>query len=153
MDIGDLVAASTYFFESDPAQVGDLERMIFAGYLAGLRHAGWAGDERLVRLGYTISVALRMGVTLPGWAAVMLDPASGVNVAAMYGRSAEEVLAGWVTLAEFSLDRADEARQLMAKCNYSGCIKLDRHLLYLDGSLMVWRCTAPRKVPVKWPGG
>jgi len=115
MDIGDLVAASTYFFDSDPDQVGELERMIFDGYLAGLRHAGWAGDERLVRLGYTISVALRLGVTLPGWSAVMLDPASGVNVAAMYGRSAGEVLAGWVTLAEFSLDRADEARQWMAK--------------------------------------
>jgi hypothetical protein len=115
MDIGDLVANSTYFFDSDPAQVGELERIIFAGYLAGLRHAGWAGDERLVRLGYTISAALRTGVTLPGWAAVMLDPAAGVNSIAMYGRSAEEVLAGWVALTEFLLDRADEARQLMAK--------------------------------------
>lgn len=81
--------AGTYFFDSEPAQVDELEGIIFAGYLAGLRHAGWA--------------------------AVMLDPASDVNVAAMYGRSAEEVLAGWVTLAEFLLDRADEARQLMAK--------------------------------------
>ncbi len=54
-----------------------------------------------------------MGATLPDWAAVMLDPASGVNVTAMYGRPAEEVLAGWVTLTEFLLDRADEARRLM----------------------------------------
>ncbi|MBI3958829.1 MAG: hypothetical protein HY328_08470 [Chloroflexi bacterium] len=55
------------------------------------------------------------GATLPGWAAVMLDPASGVNVPAMYGRPAAEVLAGWVMLCEFCLDRADEARRLMQR--------------------------------------
>jgi hypothetical protein len=33
--------------------------------------------------------ALRMGATLPGWAAVMLDPASGINAATMYGRPAD----------------------------------------------------------------
>jgi hypothetical protein len=37
--------------------------------------------------------------------------------------------------------------------NYSGSIKLDRHLPYGDGSLIVWRYTVPRKVPVKLPRG
>lgn len=115
MDIGELVATSTHYFDSDPAKVAALERTVFDGYLSGLRNAGWTGDERLVRLGYTACAALWMGATLPGWAAVMLDPASGVNVMAIYGRPAEEVLAGWVTLTEFLLDRADEARQLMER--------------------------------------
>lgn len=115
MDIGELVATSTYFFDSDLTHVAELERVVFNGYLAGLRNAGWRGDERLVRLGYTACAALWMGATLPGWAAVMLEPTAGVNVTAMYGRPAEEVLAGWVMLTEFLLDRADEARQLMAR--------------------------------------
>jgi hypothetical protein len=39
--------------------------------------------------------------------------------------------------------------QSIVICNYSGCIKLDRHLPYSDGSLIAWRYAAPRKVPVK----
>lgn len=113
MDIGELVATSTYFFESEPADVAALERTVFDGYVAGLRAAGWQGDADLARLGYTACAALWMGATLPGWAAVMLGPASDVNAAAMYGRPAEDVLAGWVSLTEFLLDRADEARRLM----------------------------------------
>ena len=50
---------------------------------------------------------------LPGWAALMLPPESGTNVQAMYGHSVEEVLAGWVQLDAFCLDRADEARALI----------------------------------------
>lgn len=113
MDLGELVASSTYFFESEPTDIAVLEAAVLNGYLSGLRDSGWAGDARLVRLGYTACAALWMGATLPGWAAVMLDPASGVDVLAMYGRPVEEVLAGWVTLTEYLLDRADEARRLM----------------------------------------
>lgn len=115
MDIGELVATSAYFFEYDLSDFEEVERAVFQEYVAGLRAAGWTGDARLARLGYTACAALWMGVTLPGWAAVMLDPASGVNVKAMYGRPAEEVLSGWVTLTEFLLDRADEARMLMVR--------------------------------------
>jgi hypothetical protein len=39
------------------------------------------------------------------------------------------------------------------RSNYSGCIKLDRHLPYSHVSLVTWRHTAPRKVPVKFAGG
>jgi hypothetical protein len=113
MDMGELIATSTYFFESDPAQVGELEATVLDGYLAGLRTAGWMGDARLVRLGYLSSAALWMGATLPGWAAYMLGGDFTCDVLAMYGRPAAEVLAGWVTLTEFLLERADEARWLM----------------------------------------
>jgi Phosphotransferase enzyme family len=114
-DLGELVATSSHFFDSDPSQVAALEATVFASYLEGLRTTGWSGDERLVRLGYVSCAALWMGATLPGWAAIMLDPAAGGNVQAMYGHPAEEVLAGWVTLTEFLMDRADEARILMAQ--------------------------------------
>jgi hypothetical protein len=112
-DMGELVATSVYFFEVDPADADALEATVFEAYLAGLREAGWSGDSRLARLGYTSSVALWMGATLPGWAALMLGEGSEINTTSMFGRPAEELLAGWATLAEFSLDRANEARSLM----------------------------------------
>ncbi len=115
MDLGELVATSAYFFEVEVGEVGELEATVLDGYLAGLRDAGWSGDPRVVRLGYLVSALLWMGATLPGWAAVMLPDEAGINVPAMYGRSADAVLAGWVTLTEFLLSRADEARQLMGK--------------------------------------
>ncbi len=122
MDMGELVATSTYFFDSHPSDVEVLEREVFSCYVDGLRAGGWNGDARLARLGYTACAALWMGATLPGWTAIMLDPASGVNVTAMYGRPAEEVLAGWVTLAEFLLARADEARTLMQTLNLASAV-------------------------------
>jgi hypothetical protein len=54
-----------------------------------------------------------MGATLPGWAAWMVPDDSGVNVQAMFGQPRETVLAGWVSLTEFLMERADEARSLM----------------------------------------
>lgn len=45
----------------------------------------------------------------------MLDPAAGINVQAQYGHPAEEVLAAWVALTEFFMDRTDEVRTLMAQ--------------------------------------
>lgn len=111
--MGELVANSTYLIESDPADVAALSSAVFDGYIAWLRAAGWTDDTSLARLGYTASAALWMGAALPGWTALMLDPAAGVNVTAMYGRSADEVLAGWVTLTEFCLEQADKARGLM----------------------------------------
>jgi hypothetical protein len=112
-DIGELVATSMYLFEIDPTDAEALEATVFDAYLAGLHEAGWSGDSRLARLGYTSSVGFWMGASLPGWAALIFGEGSTIDATAMYGRPAEEVLAGWVTLAAFSLDRADEARSLM----------------------------------------
>lgn len=46
-------------------QIAELDRLIFTGYMAGLRDAGWQGDERLVRFGFTALVALKAGVADP----------------------------------------------------------------------------------------
>jgi hypothetical protein len=113
MDMGELVANSSFFFDSDPLHVAELEPTVVDGYLDGLRAGGWSGDPRLVRLGYLISAVLWMGATLPGWAAWMVPDDSGVNVQAMFGQPRETVLAGWVSLTEFLMERADEARSLM----------------------------------------
>jgi hypothetical protein len=51
--------------------------------------------------------------TLPGWTPFTLPPDSGDPIQPMDGHSAKEVLASWVHLNDFCLDRADQARSLM----------------------------------------
>jgi hypothetical protein len=36
-----------------------LDRIVFEGYLQGLRESGWNGESRLVRLGYVTTSVLR----------------------------------------------------------------------------------------------
>ena len=42
-------------------QIAELDQLIFSGYVTGLRDAGWQGDERLVRFGFTALVVLKAG--------------------------------------------------------------------------------------------
>ena len=116
-DLGELIGTSMFFFEYSPTDAETLEAAILEGYLAGLADNGLTLDARLVRLGYLISLSVWMGLQLPGWSAWMLSPDSEFNVQAMYGRKAEDVLAGWVQLDSFCLDRADEARTLIQQIN------------------------------------
>ncbi len=60
-----LFAGTLQFFEVEIARIAELEGLIFAGYLAGLRMAGWQGDERLVRFGFTALAALKHGMADP----------------------------------------------------------------------------------------
>lgn len=54
-----LVAVSLYYqgFSADYAD--QLDRTVFAGYVEGLRQAGWTDDPSLARIGYTCAMALR----------------------------------------------------------------------------------------------
>jgi hypothetical protein len=111
-DLGELVGNSMYFFDYDPQDVESLEATLLDGYLAGIADNRVKIDPRLVRLGYLISLSFWMA-TLPGWTTFMLPPESGIDVPAIDGHSVEEVLAAWVRLNAFCLDRADEARSLI----------------------------------------
>jgi hypothetical protein len=48
-DMGQLIANTTKFFNSNPAKVGELESVVLDGYVAGLRDGGWTGDPQLAR--------------------------------------------------------------------------------------------------------
>ncbi len=58
-DLVSLVAVSLYYdgFSHDFAE--QLDRGVFAGYIAGLRQAGWTDDARLARIGYICAMTLR----------------------------------------------------------------------------------------------
>lgn len=54
-----LVAVSLYYdgFSADYAE--RLDKTVFAAYIEGLRQAGWVGDSKLARIGYTCAMVLR----------------------------------------------------------------------------------------------
>jgi hypothetical protein len=112
-DLGDLVAQAAWFCDVDVAALSGVEEAAFAGYRSGLRATGWDGDERLVRLGFALQAAARMGACMPGWAVLMLEGERAASSAALYRRPVDEVLTAWRALAEWSLERADEARALV----------------------------------------
>jgi hypothetical protein len=112
-DLGKLLENSMLLFDYDPFDAKTLTAAGYQAYLEGIAAAGAQVDPRLVRLGQLISAAFWIAAAGPGWAALMLAPESGNDIPAMYGRTAEEALAGWAALTRFCLDGADEARSLI----------------------------------------
>ncbi len=66
-DLVSLVAVSLYYAGYTQAYARELDDVVFAAYLRGLRDAGWRGDRRLARIGYAC------GMTLRGLAGVKQD--------------------------------------------------------------------------------
>jgi len=58
-EIATLFAASLTFTVIEIDRITELDGLIFAGYVAGLRDAGWQGDSRLARFGYAATAALK----------------------------------------------------------------------------------------------
>ncbi len=57
-----LCIVSVMFMEVPASSALALEEVAFAGYLDGLREAGWRGDPRQVLLGYTVAGLLRFSL-------------------------------------------------------------------------------------------
>jgi hypothetical protein len=90
-----------------------LDAALFEGYLAGLREAGWNGDPRGVRLGYTAAVALRYALSC--WPVrAFNDYATRVRIEQSHDHSIEELVDWAAEFRAIALDRADEARSLAA---------------------------------------
>jgi hypothetical protein len=91
-----------------------LDAVCFGNNVAGLREAGWAGDERVVRLRFTAAAALRYSVgTLPFELSMVTDPALRPIVEALIGRPLEDVVEALAELWPFQFGLADEARALL----------------------------------------
>ena len=118
-DPGNLVPDSVFDLRHPASILRDLDGAVFTGYVAGLREAGWDGDERLIRLGMTATACKYdwiAGATL--WRA-----AQGTETQPIYGgvRVEPDVLFG--TRAEvlrLMLDWATEARGLAADLGLGG---------------------------------
>jgi hypothetical protein len=112
-DLACLVGASALWFHAPSVQLAELDEVAFDGYVRGLRDVGWRGDSRQARLGYAVTATLRFSFT-PIVEAFALTPEGQERVEKLFGRPFEEVTDNSVLVRRFIIQRADEARQLMA---------------------------------------
>jgi hypothetical protein len=111
-EIANLLAASLIWFEYDAAEAGLLDEAVFAGYLDGLREAGWQGDARLVRLGYTAACALRWGVVGLWWLRSLSDTVKQADLERQWRRPVPQLVSQWAKTTSYVLGLAREANQL-----------------------------------------
>jgi hypothetical protein len=112
-ELSPLVWASLTFFEIELEEARALDPLVFEGYVAGLREAGWRGDVRQARFGYVASAALRYGIPLLWGLADALDESRHAAVEQQFGRPVEEVLKRHAEGTYLLLDLAEEARGLL----------------------------------------
>ena len=113
--IAPLVFSSLLDNRMDVVRAEALDKRVFAGYVRGLREAGWQGDPSTARFGYAASLALRYGLScLRRPLDYGLDKSGQSWVEQVRGRPIEEVLDHFAAVHRFVLDRADEARELLA---------------------------------------
>lgn len=90
------------------------ENFVYTGYLAGVRQAGWQGDEALMRLGYTAAIALS---TTALHTYFLRDILSDETIARAYEQAAGKpypvICQDYRTSLEFCLDRGEEALTLL----------------------------------------
>ena len=114
-DIAPLVFYSFLDDRMDVAQAEALDERVFAGYVSGLQAAGWRGDPKAARFGYAASLALRYGLScLRRPLMYGLDKSGQTWVDQVRGRPIGEVLDRFAAVHRFVLERADEARELLA---------------------------------------
>jgi hypothetical protein len=111
-EIANLLAASLIWFAYDAAQAKHLDETVFAGYLAGLREAGWAGDFRLARLGYTAACALRWGLVGLWWSRSLNNAQEQADLEKKWNHPVPELVSQWAKTTCYVLGLADEAAQL-----------------------------------------
>ena len=111
-DLADLVGLAAWFCDIQITELPAVTDATFAAFEDGLRTAGWDDDPRLIRFGYAMAIALRLGACMPGWAVFMLGPERAQSSELLYARPAESVLGAWIALESVFLDLADEARDL-----------------------------------------
>jgi hypothetical protein len=117
-DLWGLVGGSVMVREWEPDAVAELDAIAYPAYLAGLAEAGWSGDPDLVRLGYTAGTALGIGATMPLGLGLFAKEEMRELDMRKFGLSPEELSRGWVKLEAYSLQCADEARQIMDRLGW-----------------------------------
>jgi hypothetical protein len=111
-DAADLIAASYSTFGITSATPEEFSEVVFAGYLAGLRAAGWQGGEHLARFGYAAYAALKY-CSLLLWLPDVLDEQRWPQWEQMAGRPMAEFIHQQAVLTEYLLELAAEAHRLI----------------------------------------
>ena len=109
-----MVGGSCLLGEWDVWNSVELEDAVLTAYLEGLRLAGWQGVPSSVRLGYVTWLALQFGLVGPTLTAIWTHEDRQARAAELFGGTPEDLAQRWRMLTSFSLERAEEARVLLA---------------------------------------
>jgi hypothetical protein len=108
-----LVLASVSFFEIELSQGQALQDVVFEGYLAGLRDAGWQGDPRQVRLGYTAASLRYRFADLWRVLPLFADERLHGMAKRLMGRPIEQIADLYAQVGDLVDRLTDEARELV----------------------------------------
>ena len=111
-DVGNLVPDAVFDLFVPARDLPELDRVVYAGYLAGLREAGWDGDARLVRLGMC-ALAIKY-VWLPPLMLVRAGDATQLDYGGTATVDAARRYAERGQVFTFLMGWAEEARELAA---------------------------------------
>ncbi|MCY3573138.1 MAG: phosphotransferase [Chloroflexi bacterium] len=111
-----LVALALYYSGFTQEYAARLDQAVFHAYIEGLREAGWQGDARLARIGYTCGMTLRGLAGVKQDINLLIDPSQHQELRNVHERdSVEDIAAFFAEVRRFRLVRiAREARRLLA---------------------------------------
>jgi hypothetical protein len=116
-EIAAMVTATLQFLDVPVDDARALGDEVLAGYVEGLRDAGWTGDRSGVELGFKASAALLMGLAGAGlWFEGFRNGTMTEALAEqIVGRSVDELGAAWPVAQSYFLDLGDEALESWAR--------------------------------------
>ena len=112
-DIANLVLDSIWMFRIESDDLLEYEQFVWQGYLAGLREAGWHGDEREVRFVYAAVAALRFGLLAGHLLQTANDSSVHSELEERYKRSIETIFRDRARCVHHALLLGDEALMLL----------------------------------------
>jgi len=123
VDVAPLVVGSVLLYEADIDALPALEAVALNAYVAGLRRAGWRGDERDVWFAYAAAAALRYGAYGAVRVRTLLDERQHAWAEQVVGRPLPEFVDRLAVVRDLALARAEAAARA------TGRIGIERRLL------------------------
>lgn len=114
-DLVMLVSGTVFVVDWEPARVAELDAAAWEAYARGLAAGGMGDWIEQARLGYLLWSALFYGPALAGVLAYAFQAETEDSLQRVFGCSFATFTAAMVTLADFTLTCADEARTLLAQ--------------------------------------
>lgn len=112
-DPANLAFDSAWMYGVPGEDLPRLAPLILDEYCAGLREAGWAGDEGAVRAGFAAIGALRFGLNANYVRLLATDPARGATVVAHHGGPLATLVARRLAVVTHALAGLDAAQALL----------------------------------------
>ncbi len=109
-DLVNFVLDSVFLLFVDGSSLIPLEKLVLEGYLAGLRSAGWNGDEGVVRFTYAAVAALHFGLIAGRLLKLVHNESRHSWLEQRFGRTFDEIITSRAIAITHALELAKEAR-------------------------------------------